>query len=157
MDKNNLAPSLPLEAPALSGLGWKLLRVLDEEAGAGFTWNGFFVHLVQRLEVNESRVKAALNELEGRRMISQKQSRKRSDAEGKLAVSFTLGARDEFRRFLRMVCKGDLVFIQRPQCTAQGLGRARCVLEAGHHGQHLDCSHPALRYGENLRWDDGVK
>lgn len=153
MEKNDLA--LPLEAPALSRLGWKLLRVLDEEGGAGF-----FVHLVQRLEVDEFRVKAALNELEGRRIISQKRSTKRSDAEGKLEVSFTLGARDELRRFLRMVCKLDESLTaltgQRNQCAAQGLGRARCFLEAGHIGQHLDFSHPALRPGEILRWDDGV-
>ena len=144
---------LPLPPPPLSDLGWRVLRVLDEEAGAGWTWAGHPAHLDQKLGVRDvKRVTAALNELAQRRVIDLRKSRKKYQ-EGALTISLMAVPRTELRAWLRLVTRGPQPIPVITRCKAEGLGHARCGLDAGHAGLHADGSHPALRDGEILCWD----
>lgn len=146
---------LPLPPQPLSATGWRVFRVLDEEAGAGWNWAGHKAHLAQRLNVSEERITAVLYELAQRQIIEVRQSR-RKYAEGALNVSLLAAPRTELRAWLRLVTRGAQPIPVITRCGAAGLGHARCGLEAGHAGQHVDGGHPALRRGEILSWD-GVK
>lgn len=148
-------PELPLPTPPLSDLGWRVLRVLDEEAGAGWTWAGHPAHLAQKLGAREKHCIAALRELVQRQIVELRKSRRKHE-EGALNISLMAVPRTELRAWLRLVTRGPRPITLITRCKAEGLGRARCGLEAGHAGPHVDGKHPALRDGEILSWVDGV-
>lgn len=148
-----VAEELPLPPPPLSGLGWRVLRLLDEQAGPGWTWAGHRAHLAQALGVREERVASALHELVQRQIIDARKDR-RKNMEGGLRLSLMAAPRTELRAWLRLVAAGRPPIPVIARCAAEGLGRARCGLEAGHAGPHVDGSHPALRDGEILRWGE---
>ena len=154
MRSRKAIPALPLEPKPLSALAWLLLRLLDAEAGAGWTWNGFLAHLGQQLDQRSERISAALFELaEHRLIVAERPRAKKGGAEGRLVITFTATGRLLFRAFMQQILRGSRPAPAFPRCPAEGLGRARCELPMGHAGHHVDGGHPALRRGEILSWD----
>lgn len=141
---------LPLPTPGRSRPAWRVLRALDEIAGADWSWRDQPEHVAQLAQVAAGDVVGHLRKLAAEGLID-------VGACDATHISGTWRAhpRAELRALLALIRGGLAPLHSRPPCAAEGIGRARCELEAGHAGQHIDGGHPALRRGEILSWEKG--
>lgn len=145
--------NLPLPRPERSRPAWQVLRALNELSGPDWSWRGQPENITQIARVETPKVLGLVDGLADEGFFTFNKKRDRLIDATHISITWMATPRAELRALLALVQDG-----QRPDwcatpCAAPGLGRARCELEIGHTGHHVDGGHPALRRGEILRWD----
>lgn len=148
--------SLPLPRPERSRPAWQVLRALEDLAGPDWSWRGQPEHITQLSRVPAAEVLGHLRALASEQLIELPPARRERLIDAThISMTWRALPRAELRALLALVRHGLAPAPTCTPCAAPGLFRARCELEAGHSGQHIDGGHPALRRGEILSWGEG--
>lgn len=148
--------NLPLPKPGRSRPAWQVLRALNQLAGPDWTWRGQPEHIAQLARVPLGEVLGHCRALAADNLLDMPPVRRdRLVDTTHISITWRAHPRAELRAMLALIDDGQAPAPTCTPCAAVGIGRARCELEAGHTGPHIDGGHPALRRGEILSWEKG--